>query len=97
MNIDQNTGEVVNQGRSPRFTLWVSFLVFSTITMGSAVGVVRTYVVATERKLPTSWKLTNVLCNWTRTHLYLNFLNSLWMPSRRKRHAMNMTVTRNGQ
>ena len=41
MNIDQNTGEVVNQGRSPRFTLWVAFLAFSTITMGSAVGVVR--------------------------------------------------------
>lgn len=39
MNIDQNTGEVVNQGRSPRFTLWVAFLAFSTITMGSAVGV----------------------------------------------------------
>lgn len=42
MNIDQNTGEVVNQGRSPRFTLWVAFLAFSTITMGSAVGVKKT-------------------------------------------------------
>jgi len=42
MNIDQNTGEVVNQGRSPRFTLWVSFFAFSTITMGSAVGMKKT-------------------------------------------------------
>lgn len=40
MNINQETGEVVNSGRSPRFTLWVAFLVFATVTMGSAISVV---------------------------------------------------------
>ena len=40
-NVNPETGEVVGQGRSPRFTLWVAFLVFATITMGSAVEVVR--------------------------------------------------------
>jgi len=39
MNIDRETGETIQQGRSPRFKLWAAFLVFSTITMGSAVGV----------------------------------------------------------
>ncbi|KAG7362220.1 hypothetical protein IV203_025886 [Nitzschia inconspicua] len=39
MNIDQETGEVINNGRSPRFTLWVAFFAFATITMGSAVSV----------------------------------------------------------
>jgi hypothetical protein len=39
MNINPETGELVS-GRSPRFTLWIAFLVFATITMGSAVGVV---------------------------------------------------------
>jgi hypothetical protein len=42
MNIDQETGEAISQPRSPRFKLWVAFLVFSTITMGSAVGVKKT-------------------------------------------------------
>jgi len=41
MNINQETGEVVNSGRSPRFTLWVAFLVFATVTMGSAISVKR--------------------------------------------------------
>jgi hypothetical protein len=41
MNIDQETGEVISKGRSPRFTLWVAFFAFATITMGSAVSVVR--------------------------------------------------------
>lgn len=40
MNINAETGELINSSRSPRFTLWVAFLVFATITMGSAVGVV---------------------------------------------------------
>ena len=40
MNVNQETGELINSGRSPRFSLWVAFLVFATITMGSAVGVV---------------------------------------------------------
>jgi hypothetical protein len=41
-NIDPATGESVNGGgRSPRFTTWVAFLVFASITMGSAVEVVR--------------------------------------------------------
>ena len=45
MQINQETGELINpSGRSPRFTLWVAFLVFATITMGSAVGVVSPFV-----------------------------------------------------
>lgn len=38
-NINHETGEAVG-GRSPRFTTWVAFLVFATITMGSSVEVV---------------------------------------------------------
>jgi hypothetical protein len=38
--IDQETGESTVQGRSPRFTLWVAFLTFATITMAAAVEVV---------------------------------------------------------
>jgi len=40
-NINAETGETLNT-RSSRFTQWVAFLVFSCITMGSAVQVVRT-------------------------------------------------------
>jgi hypothetical protein len=40
MNINQETGEANAAGRSPRFTLWIAFLVFATVTMGSAIGVV---------------------------------------------------------
>ncbi|CAB9519890.1 expressed unknown protein [Seminavis robusta] len=36
--INPETGEVV-VGRSPRFSLWVAFLVFSTVTLGSSVEV----------------------------------------------------------
>jgi hypothetical protein len=39
MNIDQETGEALRTGRSPRFVLWVAFFAFATITMGSAVSV----------------------------------------------------------
>jgi hypothetical protein len=41
MNPESNpeTGETLS-GRSPRFSLWAAFLVFSTITMGSSVQVV---------------------------------------------------------
>jgi hypothetical protein len=40
MNINPETGEAnASSGRSPRFTLWIAFLVFATITMGSAIGV----------------------------------------------------------
>lgn len=42
MNINPETGESIVQSRSSRFKLWVAFLVFSTITMGSAVGVKKT-------------------------------------------------------
>jgi hypothetical protein len=38
-NISTETGEAM-QGRSPRFTQWIAFLVFSTITLGSSVEVV---------------------------------------------------------
>jgi hypothetical protein len=37
-DINPETGESV-VGRSPRFTLWVGFLVFSTVTLGSSVEV----------------------------------------------------------
>ena len=39
-NINVETGESTNT-RSVRFPQWAAFLVFSTITMGSAVQVVR--------------------------------------------------------
>jgi hypothetical protein len=39
MNINQETGELIGKGRSPRFTLWLAFFAFATITMGSAVSV----------------------------------------------------------
>ena len=39
MNVNQETGEALPQARSARFKLWMAFLVFSTITMISAVGV----------------------------------------------------------
>jgi len=39
MNIDRETGQALPPPRSPRFQLWVAFLVFSTITMFSAIGV----------------------------------------------------------
>jgi hypothetical protein len=38
-NVSTETGESL-QGRSPRFTQWIAFLVFSTITLGSSVEVV---------------------------------------------------------
>jgi hypothetical protein len=38
--IDQETGESTGVGRSPRFTLWVAFLTFATITMAAAIEVV---------------------------------------------------------
>jgi hypothetical protein len=40
LNINSATGESVSQGRSPRFSLWIAFLVFSTITLGSSVEIV---------------------------------------------------------
>jgi hypothetical protein len=40
-HINSETGESVASGRSPRFNLWCAFLVFSVITLGSAVQVVR--------------------------------------------------------
>lgn len=38
--INQETGESMGRGRSPRFTLWVAFLTFAAITMGAAIEVV---------------------------------------------------------
>lgn len=43
-DINPETGEV-SSSRSPRFTQWVAFLVFSTITLGSAVEEVSMYSV----------------------------------------------------
>ena len=40
MEIDRETGELVGGRASSRFTLWVAFLVFATITLGSSVEVV---------------------------------------------------------
>jgi len=37
--INPDTGENM-QGRSPRFTLWIAFLVFATIVLGSSVELV---------------------------------------------------------
>jgi hypothetical protein len=44
-SVNADTGETT-QGRSPRFTQWVAFLIFSTITLGSSVEVVRFFSVA---------------------------------------------------
>lgn len=60
-NINPETGEVISGGRSPRFTTWIAFLVFSTITMGSAIELVRACAggcalprpVANHQQLPT--------------------------------------------
>eukprot|EP00536_Pseudo-nitzschia_multiseries_P006405 jgi/Psemu1/255374/estExt_Genewise1Plus.C_1340110 len=41
MAIDPSTGEIAKTGRSTRFKLWLTFFAFSTIVMGSAVGVKR--------------------------------------------------------
>jgi hypothetical protein len=54
-NISTETGESV-QGRSPRFTLWVAFLVFSTITLGSSVQVVRSFLMRRKRVIDRSSK-----------------------------------------
>jgi hypothetical protein len=43
MNINHETGEMEAVGRSPRFTLWVAFLFFATVTMISSVEVVRNF------------------------------------------------------
>ena len=43
LNINPETGASTNtgaSGRSPRLTLWIAFLVFSTITLGASVEVV---------------------------------------------------------
>lgn len=64
-NINQETGETM-MGRSPRFTMWVAFLVFATITMGSAVEVVsRPRVFAllrgdSDALLLAHWPITNL-------------------------------------
>ena len=39
LHVNHETGES-SQNRSPRFTLWVAFLIFATITLGAAVEVV---------------------------------------------------------
>jgi hypothetical protein len=39
-NIDSETGETIQSGRSPRFSLWVAFLAFSVIVLISAIQVV---------------------------------------------------------
>lgn len=38
-NINSETGETITSGRSPRFTLWTAYLVFSIIVMTSAIQV----------------------------------------------------------
>ena len=43
MAVDPNTGEIIPKGKSPRFLLWLSFFVFATITLGSAVSLVSRY------------------------------------------------------
>lgn len=41
INVDNETGgEMTSNGRSPRFSLWIAFLVFSTITLGASVEIV---------------------------------------------------------
>lgn len=58
MTINQETGEVINTGpgRSARFTLWIAFLVFSTVTLGSAVGVVSHFMARLVLVTPRHWQ-----------------------------------------
>jgi len=39
MNIDTTTGQTLARGKSPRFTLWLTFFAFATIVMVSATSV----------------------------------------------------------
>ena len=39
MTVNPTSGEVISAGKSPRFSLWMGFFAFATITMGSAVSV----------------------------------------------------------
>ena len=52
LNINPETGASTNtgaSGRSPRLTLWIAFLVFSTITLGASVEVVSQSLLALAR------------------------------------------------
>mmetsp|Transcript_17990 Transcript_17990/g.29791 ORF Transcript_17990/g.29791 Transcript_17990/m.29791 type:complete len:118 (-) Transcript_17990:1051-1404(-) len=40
-DINPDTGESMGSSRSPRFTMWAAFLIFSAITLGGAVEEVR--------------------------------------------------------
>ena len=59
LNIQASTtGETMNQGRSPRFSLWIAFWVFATVTLGSSVEIVSHL-----------WeKLANENCSFPMTH-----------------------------
>lgn len=46
-DINPETGEIT-VGRSPRFTTWTAFLVFSIVTLGASVEVVSTVPVCLE-------------------------------------------------
>jgi hypothetical protein len=56
--IDVDSG-LSTQGRSPRFTLWVGFLVFSTITLGSSVEVVSPPITVVQRLLVDSCRVVS--------------------------------------
>jgi hypothetical protein len=55
-HINHETGEPVGGGagggRSQRFSLWLAFLVFSSVVLGSAVDLVRRLVSARQQRLP---------------------------------------------
>lgn len=40
LNVDTETGQQLNRGRYPRFSLWMALLVFSSITLGASVEIV---------------------------------------------------------
>jgi hypothetical protein len=39
--VGEAAGSIIASGRSPRFSLWIALVVFSTITLGSSVEIVR--------------------------------------------------------
>lgn len=72
---------MANDTRSPRFVLWLAYLVFSIITLGSVVEVVQDNNVENERTAAESWSLTCAAITFTITTIvnlmHLNSVSSL--------------------
>jgi hypothetical protein len=53
LRINSDTGAAEQGVRAPRLTLWIAFLLFSIITLGASVEVVRL-----SKNAPLLWSLT---------------------------------------